>query len=73
MSSLVISLLIKEVVSAREVIRHLNETPPINAKLTASLKNYHKTCNEVRKITEERITRPMSAYDQERKSIRRYE
>lgn len=81
MSSLVISLLIKEVVAARDVIRNLQEAPLTNLdenvfitrKLAASLKNYQKTCDEVRKITAERITGPMSAYEQERKSIRRYE
>lgn len=73
MSSLVISLLIKEVVAAREVIRHLNETPFANAKLAASLKQYHKTCDEVRKTTADQITGPMSGYQQEPKAIRRYE
>lgn len=81
MSSLVISLLIKEVVAARDVIRNLEEAPSTNLgenkfitrKLAASLKNYQRTCDEVRKITEERITGPLTGYEQERKAIRRYE
>lgn len=72
MSSLVISLLIKEVVAAREVIADI-VTPVSAKKLEKSLQNYYDTCHEIRKITEERITGPMSAYEQERKSIRRYE
>lgn len=73
MSSLVISLLIKEVVAARDVIRELNRSNKINPKLEKAVQNYDKACDEIRKITAERITGPMSAYDQERKAIRRYE
>lgn len=73
MSSLVISLLIKEVVAARDVIRNLEETAFTSSKLAASLKNYQTTCNEVRKITEERITGPMEGYAPETNLVRRYE
>lgn len=73
MSSLVISLLIKEVVAAREVIGNLEVRYITNPKLAASLKNYQRTCNEVRKITEEQITGPLSGYAPERSPIRKYE
>jgi len=73
MSSLVISLLIKEIVSAREVIRHLEQTPFTNSKLAVSLKAHKKTCEEIVKITSEQIIDPLSGYAEQAKAGRTFE
>lgn len=73
MNQLTITLLIKELVAARDVIRELNRSNKNNPNLEKAVQNYDKTCDEIKQITQDKILIPLTEQEKIRKLTTRFE